>query len=108
MAGSAAAARYPTVNDPIANRILNMSLKEPDKANKLTRPKVESIRCEVELTRPTAEAMFKTLAFDEGEETVTITEVLRPAKVGEPHTFFHAGSGTGFCVDHYELDGVTL
>lgn len=96
------------MSESVANRILNMSLKEPDKANKLSRPKVESIRCELEFTRPTAEEMFKDLVFDEGEDIVVITEVLRPAKIGEGHTFFHSGAGIGFCVDHYELDGVKL
>lgn len=74
----------------------------------LSRPTVSSITCEIEFPRATAEAMFKTLVFEDEDTSVIITEVLRPVLPGEASVFFHTGAGVGFCVDHYEFDGVTL
>lgn len=91
---------------PLHDTVRRMTLDQPQV--KLERPVVEAIRCDLKLSRTTAEHMFKTLVFEPEDETVIVTEVLRPVKVGEGHVFFHSGSGTGFCVDHYELDGVIL
>lgn len=72
------------------------------------RPRIKSIICELEMSREAAEGMFKTLVFEPDEKLVTITEVLRPTNPGEQGIFYHTGAGQNFCVDHYELDGVTL
>lgn len=85
-----------------------MALLQPETQSQLSRPIVESIRCEIKFSRATAEHMFKTLVFEPEDETVTVTEVLRPAKPGEGQVFFHSGAGVGFCVGHYEFDGVEL
>lgn len=96
------------IEETISDRLRKMTLLQPETQSTLARPVVKSISCELELGRKTAERMFKTLVFEPDEETVTIMEVLRPAAPGEPHVFFHSGAGIGFCVDHYELDGVRL
>jgi len=93
---------------PVMDKIRNLSLKQPELRDDLSRPRIKSITCELELRRETAEQMFRTLVFEPDEETVIITEILRPVQPGEPQVFFHSGAGVGFCVDHYELDGVPL
>lgn len=74
----------------------------------MERPEVVSCKVELRFRRDTAEKIFPALKFSEGETEAIITEVLRPIKKGEPHTHIHTASGVKFCVDHYELDGVTL
>lgn len=93
---------------PVMARMLQKSLIEPEIREFLARPLVKSIEVKLEFKREAAEQMFKTLVFEPDEETVTITEVLRPIQPGEPSVFFHTGAGVAFCVDHYELDGVRL
>lgn len=92
---------------PVTDKIRNMALLRPDLQQSLARPQVKSIICELEMTRETAEAMFNVM-LPSDEETVVITEILRPAKPGEGTVFFHSGAGVGFCVDHYELNGDRL
>ena len=72
------------------------------------RPTIKSVICELEISRETAETLFKSLVFEPGEETVIVTEILRPTKPGEQGVFYHTGAGQNFCVDRYELDGVPL
>ena len=97
----------PMTEPSVMDKMRQMALRQPE-TQTLSRPTVKAIRCELEFDRPTAERMFKSLVFDEGENTVTITEVLRMAKPGEAGIFFHTGAGVNFCVDHYEIDGVIL
>lgn len=92
----------------VIDKMRKMELLQPETRESLTRPKVKSVTCELEFTRATAEKMFKSLIFEDEEETVLITEVLRPAKPGDPGVFFHSGGGVSFCVDHYELNGVEI
>ena len=90
---------------------------EPIKLKKLgpeqiERPEIVSLDTKLKFNRFTAEEMFKRAKFDDSDFDehgyVTITEILRVAKPGEPATFHHLPTGLKFCVDHYECDGVIL
>lgn len=90
--------------ETISDRLRRMSLRQPEMRDDLTRPQVFSILCYLKLTKDTAERMFKNVEFEPDEEMITVREVLRPSLPGEPGVLFHTGSGTNFCVDHYELE----
>lgn len=72
------------------------------------RPVVQEIYAKVRMSRITAEQMFKNIVFSEGETEVILTEVMVPAKPGQPIACVHGASGQKFVIDHYELDGDVL
>lgn len=72
------------------------------------RPTVQEITAKVHMTKLTAKQIFPHLVFDSNEDHVILTEIMRPAKAGEPIACVHGASGQKFVVSHYELDGVRL
>ena len=72
------------------------------------RPTDLEVYAKVRMTKVTAQQIFKNIIFGEDEHEVILTEVMVPAKPGQPIACVHGASGQKFMIDHYELDGVPL